>query len=131
MHASRWQATHRFLLHGLRSREGLRGIAACAAALCLLLMIVALASRGHVVARSGPPNTQPRQDVSEYRLGAIVVASWKKMCEERAFDNATGDIVGETMVDCEARLKPDIAEAAPPKHDNTVRIRGLLGSFQK
>jgi hypothetical protein len=87
---------------------------------------------------SGPPPP----DGKAFRIGSIVVVPWSgKVCEERQFDNHTGRIVGDAMVNCEARLQANLqAQMAPPPQDSASggqtaekqdRMRSVLGGFKR
>jgi hypothetical protein len=84
----------------------------------------------------------PPPDGKAFRIGSIVVVPWSgKTCEERQFDNHTGRIVADAMVNCEARLQANLqAQMAPPQQqepasgpaaDKQDRMRTVLGGFKR
>ncbi len=83
--------------------------------------------------RSPPP-----PDGKAFRIGSIVVVPWSgKTCEERQFDNHTGRIVGDALVNCEARLQqlmrpPQQQEPASGQAaDKQDRMRTVLSGFKR
>ena len=83
----------------------------------------------------GPPPT----DGQAFRIGSILLMPPSgKICEERHFDNHTGRIVADAMINCEAKLLQQMgvplaeaSEQAGDKGDKKVRMRAVLGTFKR
>ena len=73
----------------------------------------------------------PPDAAAARRHGSIVLVPWSgKKCEERLFDNLTGNIGSESIVDCDLRLAPlDAAAAETP--DKDARTRAILNAFKR
>ena len=66
-----------------------------------------------------------------HRVASIVVETDKKgRCEERRFDNRTGQIVSSNYVDCDARLT-DERDTTPSENMSAERMRAILGAFRR
>jgi hypothetical protein len=66
-----------------------------------------------------------------HRVASIVVETDKKgRCEERRFDNRTGQIVSSNYVDCDARLA-DERDTTPSENMSAERMRAILGAFKR
>jgi hypothetical protein len=64
-----------------------------------------------------------------HRLGSILFVPEKpSLCEERQFDNFTGEVVSSDLTDCEARLEQEQQAAAESKFG---RMQGILNGFKK
>lgn len=95
--------------------------------------------RGSLLGAGG--RAPPPPDGKAFRIGSIVLVPWSgKTCEERQFDNHTGRIVGDAMVNCEARLQATLQaqiasqpqDSAPGQPaDKQDRMRTVLGGFKR
>lgn len=125
--------------HLLRSTEGLHGTVATAGLAVLLLGLVTAAGLRVFDTSGGGKEAEattesPKNELWKRGLGSIVFSSPYQTCEEWGFDNGTGHVVSERVVDCEARLGPPVAVRAvapPPAAANTNRMRAVLEGFRK
>lgn len=74
----------------------------------------------------------PPQDPQAFRLGSIVLVPWSgKMCEERQFDNLTGRIVADGLINCESKLWPAPVPISTRAPEKDARMRAIFGAFQR
>lgn len=127
------------LVRALRSKEGFR-VSVASVGLAGLLMVLVTGAGLRAFDRSGgkaqPAETAAapaKPDPWKQRIGSIVFSSPNQNCEEWGFDNRTGHVVSEAVVDCEARLGTPVAQASAVKEvmPNTARIQGILAGFRK
>jgi hypothetical protein len=77
------------------------------------------------------------RDGQAFRVGSILLMPpTGKICEERQFDNHTGHIVADAMINCEAKLLQlmgvPVAEAAADQGgEKNSRMRAVLGTFKR
>jgi hypothetical protein len=90
-------------------------------------------SRASNPAAAGQRESQPRDDIEQHRLASILFVPWTGVttCDERRFDNVTGQIVSDGIVNCDF-LTPQVSVNPPARtSDNTVRMRAILDAFKK
>jgi len=79
----------------------------------------------------GTPLSPSSGGEAAHRVASIVVETDKKgRCEERSFDNRTGQIVSSNYVDCDARLA-DERDTTPSENMSAERMRAILGAFRR
>jgi len=75
---------------------------------------------------------QQQQDKWSHRIGSILFVPWSgDTCEQRRFDNATGQMLSTGFVKCEEILAQDNLNVPGWTHDNTTRISAILNAFKK
>jgi len=71
-------------------------------------------------------------DKWSHRVGSILFIPWSgDICEQRRFDNATGQMLSSGFVKCEEALARDNLNAPGWSRDNTTRITAILNAFKK
>jgi len=64
-----------------------------------------------------------------HRVGSILFVPWSgDRCEQRRFDNATGQMLSTGFIKCEAQGDTTLPGWA---HDNTTRMTAILNAFKK
>jgi hypothetical protein len=127
------------IMRVLRSTEGFRAVVASAGLACLVLVFAAAAGlrafdKSGRADQAEATEASPKDELWKRGFGSIVFSSPYQSCEEWGFDNGSGHVVSERVVDCEARLGKPVAErpvAPPPAAANTNRMRAVLDGFRK
>lgn len=77
------------------------------------------------------------KDGQAFRVGSILLMPPSgKICEERQFDNHTGRIVADAMINCEVKLlqlmgAPLAELEADQSGESKSRMRAVLGTFKR
>ena len=89
-------------------------------------------------APSGQSETQHPSDLNRHRVGSILFVPWTgtSTCEQRRFDNLTGRIVSDGVVDCEFPPPQEGGNTQLRLSDEQVvdghaRMRAILEAFKK
>jgi len=109
--------------------------------LALLLLVGSGAyfslARTPPVAAPTPGEGREPDDIQKHRLGSILFVPWTgaNTCEQRRFDNLTGQILFDGSVECEFVTPPDggtpVRQSADNRVDKTARMRAILEAFKK
>lgn len=101
-----------------------------------VFVLILMASWGYVRIDAGTlfgetsKGERPPPDRSIYRIGSILlVPPGGSRCEERQFDNFTGRIVAESVVNCEERLTEISPEPQTPS--GQARMKAVLENFKR
>jgi hypothetical protein len=79
---------------------------------------------------SNPANSAQGSGLASHRVGSILLPANNSDCEERSFDNLTGRIVSEKLVNCEeAIVARERAQAGALQPED--RMRAITGAFKR
>jgi hypothetical protein len=127
--------THRRAKRRLAGGECVRATIVAAVLVGAFLLVFFVGADAHLfnsplsnLPRSGPGFASQQQVESPNRHASILLFSGAgDNCEKRRFDNFTGRLMSDGYVSCEAELAHEYRHST----DNTIRMRGILGSFKR